>query len=127
VRSVANLCRQLDEVILPIASDRAVALTASPQDMAVLARTIRQAGPPASQALDEIVQLLALDLATFDADDITQVNLRHLLGRLEAIAAAIDRYGEWAQLNHLRSRIETTGLVCSRVGWILGRWTDRAR
>jgi hypothetical protein len=108
-RAASKWGRQLSEAKLPIASDRAIALAELPDGVVTLARTLRQAAPPARQSLDEITHMLALDLATFETDDISKVNLRTILDRLRAFGTAVDRYGEWTQLSRLRARMGALG------------------
>jgi hypothetical protein len=108
-RAAAEWCRRLSEAQLPIASDRAIALAASADNVIALARTLRQAAPPARQSLDEVTHMLTLDLAIFDADDVSKVNLRNISDRLKTFGAAVDRYGEWTQLGRLRARMEALG------------------
>jgi hypothetical protein len=109
VRAIADWCRSLGEAKLQISSCRAIEIAKAPVGLSDLARALRQAEPTVRQVLDNVAQSLGLDPATMGADIIEQADLRKVASRLETIAGAIDRYGEWVQLSRLRLRIESLG------------------
>jgi len=110
VRVVVDWCRSVGEGRLPIAPDWAIHLAMAAGELAGLARALRQAEPPARQALRAVTELLELDPSTLSAASIEDADLRDITNRFEAIANAIDRYGEWTQLNRLRASMEQLGV-----------------
>jgi hypothetical protein len=108
-RAVAEWCRNVDEAILPIIPDKAIRLGMASDELVGFARALRQTEATAREALNDVIQLLGLDLATLGAARIDEVDLRKVIGRFETIADSIDRYGEWTRLNHLRRQIVVLG------------------
>jgi hypothetical protein len=105
-RAVADWCRKVDEAKLGVAPARAINLATKGDELAIYAHALRQAEPAARETLGHVTQLLALDPTTVEAVSIEEADLRKVAARLEIIGNAIDHYGEWARLNHLRAQIQ---------------------
>jgi hypothetical protein len=107
--AIAEWCRKLAEAKLQIAPDRAIPVARASEELAHLARALRQAEPAARQALENVIRLLELDPVTLDAVNVEQADLENVTNRLETIAEAIDRYSEWTQINQVRNRMGALG------------------
>jgi hypothetical protein len=96
------------ELRIDVAS--AIELAVSAETRKALWDRLKQA-EQAKPALLQFMQLLLFDFAPLGASNFDEVDLRNLASRLELIRGALDRYGEWAELNRAREPLITQGLA----------------
>lgn len=108
--SVAAWCEQARKAPLACAPQVLVALGAKPDVVAGLARQLSELEPAAEGAMLEASSMLQLAPRVLGNEDPAQHLLPALLGWIERVAAAGDRYAGWAAQRKARAAIATAGL-----------------
>jgi len=89
--------------------DALISLAAEPRLLANLSSELVRHEPGARRAIEEIIGQLDLDRVTLTGSDDDR-DLAESAARLDDMAAAIDRYGEWARLCRFRRRLDEHGI-----------------
>lgn len=105
----ARVARWADQALaapLPVAPDRLVTMGCDPATPTMRA-AVTDAASPAREAMEAICARLMLDERRFDAEAADLAVPRDVF---DGMAAAIDRYGEWAALCGARKALDEAGL-----------------
>jgi hypothetical protein len=108
--AIAEWCERLSKAPISVRSDKAVALAANAERLAAMLKALREAAQTARSALQAIVKLLDLDLASFGDRGLEHTDLDAVAVRFGAMAAATDRYASWTQLARRRQVLVSAGL-----------------
>jgi len=93
-----------------VRSDKTVALAARADALAAMRRALRDAAQTARSALQAIVKLLDLNLASFGDLGLEHTDLGAVAARFGTMAAATGRYASWTQLAWRREALVSAGL-----------------
>ena len=106
--AVGAWCARVRDAALPVTGERAVASAADAAALAALTAELRAAaaGVP---AIESVIATLALDPARLGGT-LADAELADVATALAGMAAAVDRYGEWAALGRARERLAGAGL-----------------
>ncbi|WP_441238503.1 DUF3320 domain-containing protein [Bradyrhizobium sp. 930_D9_N1_4] len=108
--AITEWCERLSKAPISVTSDKSVALAANADSVAAMLRALREAAQTARSALQAIVKLLDLNLASFGNQGLEHTDLDVVAARFNAMAAATGRYASWTQLARRRQALESAGL-----------------
>ena len=103
-------CEKLSKAPISVRSDKSVALAARADSLAAMRRALQEAAQAARSALQAIVKLLDLNLASFGDQGLEHTDLDTVAARFGTMAAATGRYTSWTQLARRRDALASAGL-----------------
>jgi hypothetical protein len=109
--TVAAWCVRLSGASMRTPWDKTVEVAARPDTLAKMRRTLREAELISRAALQAVVKLLDLDLASFCNGGLESTDLNAAALRFGTMAAGTDRYASWAQLARLRKALVSAGVA----------------
>lgn len=108
--AIVEWCERLSKAPISVRSDKSVALAARADSLAAMRRALQEAAQTARSALQAIVKLLDLNLASFGDLGLEHTDLGTVAARFGAMAAATGRYTSWTQLARRREALVSAGL-----------------
>lgn len=108
--TIAEWCERLSKAPISVRSDKSIALAAQVDVLTAMLRALREAAQTARSALQAIVKLLDLDLASFGDLGLEHTDLDAVAARFRAMAASTGRYASWTQLARRRQALVSAGL-----------------
>ncbi|WP_266183213.1 DUF3320 domain-containing protein [Dyella humicola] len=108
--AIADWCARLSEISVEMAWHKAVDLASEAGAVASMRRTLQEAAPVASNAVQKVVKLLDLDLAVLGEEQFASVDLAAMGMCFGKMAEATDRYGSWAKQARLQETLIEAGL-----------------
>ncbi|MBR0846388.1 AAA family ATPase [Bradyrhizobium diazoefficiens] len=107
--AIVEWCERLSKAPISVRSDKSVALAARADSLAAMRLTLQEAAQTARSALQAIVKLLDLNLASFGDLGLEHTDLATVAARFGAMAAT-GRYTSWTQLARRRDALASAGL-----------------